>query len=532
MRRRRGVCWRPGRRSGNLKGVKRARGMLFGTIWALGGAGAAACGGHGSADTGRGAGAGGSFAGAANPGGGAGGSAPSSAGAGDSGNRAGTSGRGASAGGATSNAGAGSASGGAPAGAGSGGASANSAGGSGGSGVAGGGAAHSGGAAGEAGEGGASGAGSGGETRVLDADSLAVRFADAVLSRWPDPLDITTPASFEYNHGIVLRGIEQVYRYTHDQRYLDYIRKYVDDFVDAQGNVTIASGYSLDNIQPSVLLPFLFAETGLVKYATAAAQVRALYDGFPRNPDNGFWHKQTYPNQMWLDSIYMGEPFLADYGVVVGGCGTFCADTVVEQTRLIGEHLQDATTGLVLHAWDDSPGTKASWADPTTGASPEVWGRALGWYAMSLVDDIPELPDGTTGKSDLAASLTKLVAGIEQTQDANTGLWYQVVDKGNMSDDFLETSGSGMFVYALSAGVTRGLIDASYAAVAAKGFAGLETKVTTDTEGRPSITGAVHGMGVQNDYAGYINQLPLVTDSSHGLCAILLAASEMEAHAP
>jgi unsaturated rhamnogalacturonyl hydrolase len=368
--------------------------------------------------------------------------------------------------------------------------------------------------------------------RVLAADSLAVRFADAVIARAPDPLDITSSTGFEYNHGIVLRGIEQVYRYTHAKKYADYIQKYVDDFVDAQGNVSIASGYSLDNIEPAVLLPFLYAETGLSQYATAAAQVRALYDGFPRNDAGGFWHKQSYPNQMWLDSIYMGEPFLAEYGAVIGTCGSFCADTVVEQMSLVAEHLQNENTGLLLHAWDDSSGTKASWADPTTGASPEVWGRALGWYAMSLVDNLPDLPDATSGKSELLAVLAKLAAGIEKYQDASTGLWYQVVDKGSMSDDFLETSGSGMFVYALSAGVTRGLIDTHYADVAAKGFAGLQTKVTTDTQGRPSITGAVHGMGVQNDYASYVNQLPLLTDSPHGLCAILLAASEMEAHAP
>jgi len=384
--------------------------------------------------------------------------------------------------------------------------------------------------------GGAAGSATGGSAgadgaRVLDADSLAVRFADAVMARAPDPLDVTSGTTFEYNHGIVLRGMEQVYRYTHDQGYLDYIKSYVDHFVSAQGNITIASGYSLDNIQPSVLLPFLYAETGLAKYKTAADQVRALYDGFPRNDDNGFWHKQTYPNQMWLDSIYMGEPFLAEYGAVIGTCGTFCADTVVEQTRLVAQHLQ-GQSGLLLHAWDDTNGTKAAWANATTGASPEVWGRALGWYAMALVDNLPDLPDATAGKSDLVTILQQLAVGIKANQDASSGLWYQVVDKGSMSDDWLETSGSGMFVYALSAGVTRGLLDASYADVAAKGFAGLKTKVTYDGQNRPSITGAVHGMGVQNDYAGYLDQLPLLTDSSHGLCAILLAASELEAHAP
>jgi unsaturated rhamnogalacturonyl hydrolase len=332
---------------------------------------------------------------------------------------------------------------------------------------------------GEAGEGALGAAGAEGTTRMLAEDSLAVRFANAIMARDPDPLDITSGATFEYNHGIVLRGIEQVYRYTHDKKYLDYVQSYVDDFVSADGAITIASGYSLDNIEPAVLLPFLYAETGLAKYKTAADNVRALYDGFPRNADDGFWHKQTYPNQMWLDGIYMGEPFLAEYGSVVGTCGSFCADTVVEQTSLLAAHVEDSTSGLLKHAWDDSAsGSKATWADPTTGVSPEVWGRALGWYAMSLVDTLPLIPDSTTGKSELVTILGRVAAGIKQYQDSQTGLWFQVVDKGSLSDDWLETSGSGMFVYALSAGVTRGLLDASYADVAAKGFAGLQTKVT------------------------------------------------------
>jgi unsaturated rhamnogalacturonyl hydrolase len=376
------------------------------------------------------------------------------------------------------------------------------------------------------------GGGTGAGTPVLDGDSLAVRFADAVMARAPDPLDITTGATFEYNHGIVLRGIEQVYRYTKQPKYLHYIQSYVDHFVSSTGDISIASGYSLDNIQPAVLLPFLFAETGEQKYKTAAAQVRTLYDAFPKNGDGGFWHKQTYPNQMWLDSIYMGEPFLAEYGAVIGGCASFCADTVVLQSSLIASHVQSSTSGLLEHAWDASSGAKASWANPTTGVSPEVWGRALGWYVMSLVDNLPLLPDGTIGKAELVTVLGKALDGIAKAQDANTGLWYQVVDKGDRSDDWLETSGSGMFVYALAAGIRRGLVAASLSAVATKGYDGLKTKVTFDGQGRPSITGAVHGMGVQDDYAGYLNQMPLLTDSPHGLCAVLLAASEMDAHAP
>ena len=363
----------------------------------------------------------------------------------------------------------------------------------------------------------------------LAADSLAVRFANAVLTRWPDPVKITSTAGWEYNHGIVLRGIEQVYRRTADARYLAYIKKYADAFVSDSGVVNLPSAHSFDNIQPSVLLPFLFQQTGSAKYQLASNNIRARYDTIPRNADNGFWHKQTYPNQMWLDSIYMGMPFLARHGAVFGTCGSFCGDTVVEQVLLIAKHVRDATTGLLYHAWDDSPaGQKAAWADPSTGRSPIVWGRALGWYAMALVDTLSDLPAAQSGRSEMLSILTSLAAGLQDTQDSATGLWHQVVDQGSKSDDWLETSASGMFVYALKVAVDRGYIDASYLAVANLGWKGLQTKVTTDSSGLPTINGAVQGMGVQTNYAGYLNQTVL-SNSPHGLCAILLAASEMEA---
>lgn len=363
----------------------------------------------------------------------------------------------------------------------------------------------------------------------LAANSLAVRFANAVMSRWPDPSNITSTAGWEYNHGIVLRGIEQVYRRTSDARYLAYIKKYADANVSDSGVVNIPSAHSFDNIQPSVLLPFLFQQTGTAKYQLAADNIRARYDSIPRNADKGFWHKQTYPNQMWLDSIYMGEPFLARYGAVFGTCGSFCGDTVVEQITLIAQHVRDATTGLLYHAWDDSAaGQKAAWADATTGRSSVIWDRALGWYAMALVDTLGDLSATQSGRSDMLTLLTSLAAGLKATQDSATGLWFQVVDQGSKSDDWLETSGSGMFVYALKVAVDRGYIDASYLAVATQGWQGLQTKVTTDSGGLPTINGAVQGMGVQTNYAGYINQTTLA-NSPHGLCAILLAASEMEA---
>jgi unsaturated rhamnogalacturonyl hydrolase len=357
---------------------------------------------------------------------------------------------------------------------------------------------------------------------------LAVRFANAVMARWPDPTQIYNKYGYEYNDGIVLRGIEQVYRHTSDAKYLTYIQKYFDAYVSSSGVVTLPdTAHSFDNIQPSVMLPFLYQQTGTAKYKTAADNIRARYDTIPRNADKGFWHKQSCPNQMWLDSIYMGEPFLARYGAVFGTCTPFCADTVVEQILLIAQHLRDTTTGLLAHAWDDSPSGKQSWADSTTGKSCCVWGRALGWYAMSLVDTLGDLPANQTGRAEMLTILTSLAAGLKANQDASTGLWYQVVDQGSKSDNWTETSASGMFVYALKVAVNRGYIDSSYSAVADKGWTGLQTKVTTDSIG-PVINGAVPGMGVQTSYSGYVGQ-GKASNSAHGLCAILLAAAEMEA---
>jgi unsaturated rhamnogalacturonyl hydrolase len=369
-------------------------------------------------------------------------------------------------------------------------------------------------------------------TTTLAADSFAVRFANMVMTKWPNPTDIYTKYGYEYNDGIVLRGIEQVYRHTLDKKYLTYIQAYFDAYVSASGVVTLPdTAHSFDNIQPSVMLPFLYQQTGTAKYKTAAANIRARYDTIPRNPDKGFWHKQSCPNQMWLDSIYMGEPFLARYGAAFDctvGSTNFCFDTVVEQILLIAQHLRDTTTGLLAHAWDDSPSGKQSWANSTTGNSCCVWGRALGWYAMALVDTLGDLPANQTGRSDMLTILTSLAAGLKANQDAKTGLWYQVVDQGSKSDNWVESSGSGMFVYALKVAVNRGYIDSSYSAVADKGWAGLQTKVTTDSSGSPTITGAVPGMGVQNNYAGYVGQSQ-GSNTAHGLCAILLAAAEMEA---
>lgn len=354
-----------------------------------------------------------------------------------------------------------------------------------------------------------------------------VRFADLILSRWPDPATID-PASngWEYNTGIVLFGMTKTYERTKDPRYLNYIRRWVDGYVDEQGRLgwDQTRTHNLDYIQPGMLILFLYEQTGAEKYSIAARVVREAFDTIPRNADGGFWHKGIYPNEMWIDGIYMGEPFLVRYGTLFGDA-TFCNDTAVAQATLVAGHAFDRQTGLLFHAWDQD--RNAAWADPKTGVSPILWSRGMGWYVMAMVDVLEALPKEHPGYPKLLALLRENARGLRATQDPKTGLWFQVLDQGERPGNWIETSSSGMFIYALKKAVDLGLIDRDYLAVAERAWKGLPAFIETDANGQPVFTGAVQGMGVQKDFAGYV-AVPRLRNSTHGLMAIQIAASRME----
>jgi unsaturated rhamnogalacturonyl hydrolase len=369
----------------------------------------------------------------------------------------------------------------------------------------------------------------------------AVRFADTVIKRWPDPHNITgITRPWDYNNGIVLRGMQEVFAKTGDARYRAYIKQYVDSFVDASGNLYTDSThtvllknqtFSLDLIQPAILLLFLNEQYPTdARYQTAAATVRNMYASFPTNADGGFWHKQTYPNEMWLDGIYMAEPFLTKFGAANPSCGAYCNDTPVAQATLLATHVQLAS-GLLLHGWDYDH--NATWCLGTcagtsgTGLSPEVWSRATGWYSAALVDILQYLPATHAGRADLIALLQGIAAAAKQNQDLATGLWCQVVDKCSLTDNWPESSGTGLLVYAIKTGVDRGYLDASHLAVAQKAWNGLVANEFGSDAAGPIINGAADGMSIQSSYAAYV-AIPKKSNSYHGLCAVQLAAAAME----
>ncbi|MBE3133000.1 MAG: glycoside hydrolase family 88 protein, partial [Acidobacteria bacterium] len=251
------------------------------------------------------------------------------------------------------------------------------------------------------------------------------RFADLILAEWPDPAAIDPARNgWEYNTGIVLFGMSKMYDQSKDPRYLAYIRRWVDSYVGDKGNLgwNQERTHNLDYIQPANLILFLYERTGEERYKIAAKAVREAIDKIPRNADGGFWHKSIYPNEMWIDGIYMAGPFLMRYGTLVGD-GEVSQQTAVEQALLAARHCFDPKTGLLFHAWDQD--RNAAWANPATGVSPVFWSRGMGWYVMALVDILETLPASHPGYAELHRLLRETVRGLGDVQDARTGLWFQ-----------------------------------------------------------------------------------------------------------
>ncbi|MBN1307449.1 MAG: glycoside hydrolase family 88 protein [Chitinispirillaceae bacterium] len=368
---------------------------------------------------------------------------------------------------------------------------------------------------------------------AASSSTWAVDFSDAIMQRHPGSINDMTGKGWEYSNGIVLQGIERTYAYTKTAAYIEYIKKYVDQYVDANGKVSFdTSVHSLDKMHPAILCLFLYKETNQQKYKLAADYVLSVLKRQPTNPSGGFSHKDNNLKQMLLDGIYMAEPFLAKYGYQIGE-QSYCDSMAAFQILLLSSHAYVASKKLLLHGWDETK--QASWADKTTGLSSEIWSRAMGWFSMALVEVLKYFPKDHPKYDSLLALLNNIAEGIKNTQDDVTGLWHQVVDKGNLSDNWLESSGSGMMVYALKTAVDCGFIDKSYLAVAQKGWTGMKTKITLDDKNLPVINGFVGSMNVLNDYAAYVGQEVVSCPPSsgskqhpHGYCAVLMAASAME----
>ena len=355
----------------------------------------------------------------------------------------------------------------------------------------------------------------------------------AMTALWRDPArnESSYPNRWTYEHGVVLKGIERVWQKTKKKEYLDFIQQNIDHFVADDGSIRTYSldNYNLDNILPGRSLLFLYKTTGNVKYRKAAALLREQLKTHPRTAEGGFWHKKIYPSQMWLDGLFMAEPFYAEYAATFHEDAAF--DDIAKQFILMERHSRDDKTGLLYHGWDES--RKQRWADPATGHSPNFWARAMGWYAMALVETLDYFPQKHPQRAELIAILNRLAEGVVKYQDSRSGLWYQVMDRGGDKGNYLESSASCMFVYALAKGVRNGYLPASYMKTARDGYRGILKEFVKTDAGKFNLEGtvAVAGLGGNpyrdGSYEYYVGE-KVVTNDPKGIGAFLLAATEME----
>jgi unsaturated rhamnogalacturonyl hydrolase len=362
--------------------------------------------------------------------------------------------------------------------------------------------------------------------------SEAVRMVESVLARAP----WTLTEKWEYDSGLVLMAIERFGRARKDPAALAYVKRTVDGLIDEAGNIKgyRLDDYNIDNINPGkVVFRLLATAQGADKdrYRRAIELLRSQMKTHPRIADGAFWHKKIYPQQMWLDGVYMASPFLAEYAATFGEPALF--DDVARQILLAEEHMRDERTGLLYHGWDAQKAQR--WADPRTGRSSQFWGRAMGWYAMAIVDVLEWLPETHAQRKAVLGVLERLAAGIARAQDASTGVWWQVLDQPGRDGNYLEASASSMFVYALSKAVHRGWLDRkAYGKVASRGHHGLLKQfVEVGPQGRRELKSIckVAGLGgtpYRDGSYGYYTSTEVVNDDPKGVGAFLLAAIENE----
>jgi unsaturated rhamnogalacturonyl hydrolase len=373
------------------------------------------------------------------------------------------------------------------------------------------------------------------ELTTSPATRWSVRIADSFLARHPDMnlTDSTGQAQkWDYEQGLMLLALSRMWQHTGNEKYIDAVRKNLEQFVGEKGNIRTyeLDDFKLDNILPGRALLVVYQKTGEQRMREAADMLRRQLREQPRTAEGGFWHKKIYPSQMWLDGLYMAEPYYATYARLFDEPKAY--DDIINQFVWMADHARDPKTGLLFHGWDES--RRQQWANPTTGCSPVLWGRAMGWYAMALVDVLDEIPADHPRRNELAGLVKNLADGIVKYRDDKTHLWYQVVDQGGRSGNYPESSASCMFSYFLAKGAARGYLDRKYAALATETFDGiLQYEVTVDSAGNVDLHGTCGSTGLggtpyRDGSFEYYTHLPQRTNDMRGVGSFLLAAIELE----
>lgn len=339
-------------------------------------------------------------------------------------------------------------------------------------------------------------------------------------------------SGWNYIDGCMILALLEIYSTTGDKKYLEFADWYEDCRIRDDGTI---AGYekdelNIDNINGGKNLITLYKLTGKEKYKKAAEILESQMKIQPRTPEGNFWHKKIYPNQVWLDGLYMGLPFLMEFQKEFGSDINWEAD-VYKQIFFVYETMRDKNNGLYYHGYDSTK--SIFWANKETGLSKHFWLRSIGWYAMALLDSLNKAPHRDTLEwQKLRHIFIELMNSVLLFQD-ESGMWYQVPDLKDREQNYLETSGSSILSYSLLKGVRTGILDASYIAAGKKAFEGICNKYLITDNGKMSLGGIclVAGLGPEKNlrrdgsFEYYMSE-PIVKDDAKGVGPFILAYNE------
>nr|WP_283248198.1 glycoside hydrolase family 88 protein [Bacillus sp. FJAT-50079] len=357
--------------------------------------------------------------------------------------------------------------------------------------------------------------------------SWSIKMADTVLRRYLDLSD-----KWDHEYGIVFKGIEDVWHHTGDCKYIDYLLFNIGNRIGENGEIAgyELEDYSVDHINSGRLLFPLFEETKEERFKKAAFLLRQQLETHPRTSDGIFWHKQIFPYQGFLDGVYMGDVFYAQFAKVFNDPALF--DDVTNQILLFAKHNKDEKTGLFYQGYDEK--RQQIWANADTGCSSSFWGRAIGWYCVGIVDILDYLPEEHAKRQKLIEVLSGLLSAIVTYQEPETGVWYQVVDQGGREGNYLESSSSCMYVYALAKAIRQSYVSQHFLPALKQGYNGiLNTFIDEDERGIVNIhqTCQTAGLGITANRDGsfeyYISE-PIVSNDFKGIGTFIMASVQVE----
>jgi unsaturated rhamnogalacturonyl hydrolase len=343
--------------------------------------------------------------------------------------------------------------------------------------------------------------------------------ADALIRRYAVE-ELPPKNRFHYHQGVFLSGVERIWRLSGEQKYRDYIKNWLDYYIDENGKIRFDDhARQFDDMQPAILLFNLYKETGDPRYKKVLDNFASIVEKWPSNARGGFWHKYDQPNQMWLDGLYMIGPYALMYAHYFDR--PYFYEKIYRQMNLMRRNMTDPKTGLLYHGWDDSK--TAAWADKKTSLSPVFWGRSIGWYAVAVMDILDYLPAEHERHREFESAAVDIINALVRFQDEESGLWFQVVDKGDDPENWLETSCSCLFTYAIAKAVKTGLIHRSYTKYIHRAYEGIIKTLAFNCD--DLILSRVCVGTEVGDYDFYIKR-PTAQNDLHGMGAFLLMCTE------